>query len=78
MEEFKLIDLSRVEGRSMRIFWALLFSDILLFTKINRDKVVFITEEPLPLANIVDTQFTVKKKGNCEYLVRRVFYLKIL
>jgi len=56
-------DLSRVEGRSVRSYWALLFSDILLFTKVSRDRVLFVTDEPLPLSSIVQTQFSVKKKG---------------
>lgn len=57
-------DLNRIEGKSIRMCWALLFSDILLFTKINRDKVVFVTEEPLPLATVIETQFNIKKRGN--------------
>lgn len=56
-------DLCRVEGRSVRSYWALLFSDILLFTKVSRDRVLFVTDEPLPLSSIVRTQFSVKKKG---------------
>jgi len=56
-------DLSRVEGRSVRSYWALLFSDILLFTKVSRDRVLFVTDEPLPLSSIVQTQFSIKKKG---------------
>ncbi|XP_065200428.1 uncharacterized protein PsGEF isoform X2 [Planococcus citri] len=55
-------DLSRVEGKSTRSFWTLLFSDILLFTKINRDRVVFVTEEPLPLSTVNETQFNIKKR----------------
>lgn len=58
-------DLCRVEGRSVRSYWALLFSDILLFTKVSRDRVLFVTDEPLPLSSIVRTQFSVKKKGTC-------------
>lgn len=60
-------DLNRVEGKSTRLFWALLFSDILVFTKINRDKVVFVTEEPLPLASVVETQFYIKKRGTYRF-----------
>ncbi|XP_025409452.1 uncharacterized protein LOC112682900 [Sipha flava] len=55
-------DLSRVEGRSVRSYWALLFSDILLFTKVSRDRVLFVTDEPLPLSSIAQIQFSVKKK----------------
>lgn len=57
-------DLSRVEGRTVRQYWALLFSDILLFAKVSRDRVLFILEEPLPLAHISDMYFNVRKKGN--------------
>ncbi|XP_050428180.1 uncharacterized protein LOC126838097 isoform X2 [Adelges cooleyi] len=55
-------DLSRVEGRSVRSYWVLLFNDILLFTKVSRDRVLFVTDEPLPLSSIAQTQFSVKKK----------------
>ncbi|XP_050535694.1 uncharacterized protein LOC126902449 isoform X2 [Daktulosphaira vitifoliae] len=55
-------DLSRVEGRSVRSYWALLFSDILMFTKVSRDRVLFVTDDPLPLSSISQTQFSVKKK----------------
>lgn len=55
-------DLSRVEGRSVKPHWTLLFSDILLFAKVSRDRVLFITEEPIPLANIVDSCFNIRKK----------------
>ncbi|XP_055305800.1 uncharacterized protein LOC129570279 isoform X2 [Sitodiplosis mosellana] len=55
-------DLSRVEGRSVKPYWTLLFSDILLFAKVSRDRVLFITEEPIPLANIIDSCFTIRKK----------------
>lgn len=56
-------DLSRIDGRSIKQFWTLLFSDILLFAKVSRDRVLFITDEPLPLTNIVDCVFNVKKKS---------------
>ncbi|XP_031634801.1 uncharacterized protein LOC116348077 isoform X3 [Contarinia nasturtii] len=55
-------DLSRVEGRSVKPYWTLLFSDILLFAKVSRDRVLFITEEPIPLANIIDSCFNIRKK----------------
>lgn len=58
-------DLTRVEGRSLKPFWTLLFSDILLFAKVSRDRVLFITDEPLPLANIVDSCFSIRKKRKC-------------
>lgn len=56
-------DLSRVEGRSVKPYWTLLFSDILLFAKVSRDRVLFITEEPIPLANITDSCFNIRKKS---------------
>lgn len=56
-------DLSRIDGRSIKQFWTLLFSDIILFAKVSRDRVLFITDEPLPLTNIVDCIFNVKKKS---------------
>ncbi|KAG5883484.1 hypothetical protein JTB14_038358 [Gonioctena quinquepunctata] len=55
-------DLSRVEGRNVRQYWTLLFSDLLLFAKASRDRVLFITEDPLPLAHITDMFFNVRKK----------------
>lgn len=56
-------DLSRVEGRNIRQYWTLLFSDLLLFAKVSRDRVLFIIEDPLPLANISEMLFNVRKKG---------------
>ncbi|KAK5649320.1 hypothetical protein RI129_000349 [Pyrocoelia pectoralis] len=57
-------DLGRVEGRSVRQYWTLLFSDLILFTKVSRDRVLFIIEDPLPLAHITDLLFNVRKKAN--------------
>ncbi|XP_030756951.1 uncharacterized protein LOC115882842 [Sitophilus oryzae] len=57
-------DLSRVEGRNVRQYWTLLFSDMLLFAKASRDRVLFITEDPLPLVHITDMFFDVRKKEN--------------
>ncbi|KAL1138817.1 hypothetical protein AAG570_008879, partial [Ranatra chinensis] len=56
-------DLSRVEGRSIRPFWALLFTDLLLFAKVSRDRVIFVTEEPLSLASISQALFSIRKKA---------------
>uniref|UniRef100_A0A182WAV6 DH domain-containing protein n=1 Tax=Anopheles minimus TaxID=112268 RepID=A0A182WAV6_9DIPT len=56
-------DLSRVEGRSIKPYWTLLFSDILLFAKVSRDRVLFITEEPIALSTITDSCFNIRKKG---------------
>lgn len=60
-------DLSRVEGRSVKPYWTLLFSDILLFAKVSRDRVLFITEEPVPLTNITESLFNVRKKCKTSY-----------
>nr|CAD7434548.1 unnamed protein product [Timema monikensis] len=57
-------DLSRVEGRAVRPFWALLFSDLILFTKVSRDRVLFITEEPLSLLSVTQAFFNIRKKDN--------------
>lgn len=56
-------DLGRVEGRNVRQYWTLLFSDLLLFAKVSRDRVLFIIEDPLPLAHITDMFFNLRKKG---------------
>ncbi|XP_050293542.1 uncharacterized protein LOC126734076 [Anthonomus grandis grandis] len=55
-------DLSRVEGRNVRQYWTLLFSDLLLFAKASRDRVLFISEDPLPLVHITDMYFNIRKK----------------
>ncbi|XP_063235064.1 uncharacterized protein LOC134537975 [Bacillus rossius redtenbacheri] len=57
-------DLSRVEGRAVRPFWALLFTDLILFAKVSRDRVLFITEEPLPLLSVTQAFFNIRKKAN--------------
>lgn len=56
-------DLGRVEGRNVRQYWTLLFSDLLLFAKVSRDRVLFIIEDPLPLAHVTDMFFNIRKKG---------------
>ncbi|XP_054270896.1 uncharacterized protein LOC128991751 [Macrosteles quadrilineatus] len=56
-------DLSRVEGRSVRPFWALLFTDLLLFAKVSRDRVLFVTEEPLSLQFVSQALFSIRKKA---------------
>ncbi|XP_059056507.1 uncharacterized protein LOC131850326 [Achroia grisella] len=56
-------ELSRIEGRAVRPYWALLFSDLLLFATVSRDRVLFVTEEPVALATISDAQFNVRKKA---------------
>lgn len=56
-------DLARVEGRTARPFWALLFSDLLLLATVSRDRVLFVTEEPLPLLAVSQACFNIRKKG---------------
>ncbi|XP_031769692.2 uncharacterized protein LOC113522879 isoform X3 [Galleria mellonella] len=56
-------ELSRVEGRAVRPYWALLFSDLLLFATVSRDRVLFVTEEPVALATVSEAQFNVRKKA---------------
>ncbi|KAL1506136.1 hypothetical protein ABEB36_005555 [Hypothenemus hampei] len=56
-------DLSRIDGRNVRQYWTLLFNDLILFAKASRDRVLFITEDPLPLAHITDMFFNIRKKG---------------
>ncbi|KAJ8954989.1 hypothetical protein NQ318_000421 [Aromia moschata] len=60
-------DLSRVEGRNVRQYWTLLFSDLLLFAKASRDRVLFVIEDPLPLVHISDMFFNVRKKVDTEF-----------
>ncbi|XP_038208625.1 uncharacterized protein LOC119829950 [Zerene cesonia] len=56
-------ELSRVEGRTVRPYWALLFTDLLLFATVSRDRVLFVTEEPVALATVSDAQYNVRKKA---------------
>lgn len=56
-------DLSRIEGRTVRQYWALLFTDILIFAKVSRDRVLFIIEDPLPLVHVSELCFNIRKKG---------------
>ncbi|XP_068628558.1 uncharacterized protein PsGEF [Battus philenor] len=56
-------ELSRVEGRAVRPYWALLFSDLLLFATVSRDRVLFVTEEPVSLGSVSEAQFNIRKKA---------------
>ncbi|XP_041974629.1 uncharacterized protein LOC121729951 isoform X2 [Aricia agestis] len=56
-------ELSRVEGRTVRPYWALLFTDLLLFATVSRDRVLFVTEEPVALATVSEAQFNIRKKA---------------
>ncbi|KAI5634987.1 pao retrotransposon peptidase domain-containing protein [Phthorimaea operculella] len=56
-------ELSRVEGRAIRPYWALLFSDLLLFATVSRDRVLFVTEEPVALGTVSEAQFNIRKKA---------------
>ncbi|XP_011503429.1 PREDICTED: uncharacterized protein LOC105366627 [Ceratosolen solmsi marchali] len=54
--------LAKVEGRArVQATWALLLSDLLVFARVSRDRVLFVTEEPLRLACIAEACFTVRK-----------------
>jgi len=57
-------DLSVVEGRAVRPFWALLFTDLIVFAKVSRDRVLFVTEEPLSLLSVTQAFFNIRKKGS--------------
>ncbi|KAK3928866.1 Rho guanine nucleotide exchange factor 17 [Frankliniella fusca] len=57
-------DLVRIEGRSERRYWALLFTDLLLFAQVSRDRVLFISEEPLRLITITQAAFSIKRRAN--------------
>ncbi|KAL2738015.1 uncharacterized protein V1478_002101 [Vespula squamosa] len=55
--------LAKVEGRArLQPSWALLLTDLLVFARVSRDRVLFVTEEPLRLANIAEACFTVRKR----------------
>ncbi|CAK9810456.1 hypothetical protein ANTPLA_LOCUS6595 [Anthophora plagiata] len=55
--------LAKVEGRArLQPSWALLLTDLLVFARVSRDRVLFVTEEPLRLSNIAEACFTVRKK----------------
>lgn len=55
--------LAKVEGRGrLQPTWALLLSDLLVFARVSRDRVLFVTEEPLRLACIAEACFNVRKR----------------
>ncbi|XP_064101580.1 uncharacterized protein LOC135212112 [Macrobrachium nipponense] len=56
-------ELYKFEGRNLKQYWVMLFNDLLLFTKINRDRVIFVMEDPVPLTAVLHALFTVKKKA---------------
>lgn len=66
-------ELSRVEGRAIRPYWALLFSDLLLFATVSRDRVLFVTEEPVALTTVSEAQFNVRKKGEIDTVLLKLF-----
>lgn len=64
--------LTRLEGSSVeKPCWTLLFSDIIVFAKISRDRVLFITEEPVQIADIIESCFNIRKKSKWEASKRR-------
>ncbi|XP_076673856.1 protostome-specific GEF isoform X2 [Andrena cerasifolii] len=55
--------LAKVEGRArLQPSWALLLTDLLVFARVSRDRVLFVTEEPLRLSNIAEACFNVRKR----------------
>ncbi|XP_043477014.1 uncharacterized protein LOC122508012 isoform X4 [Leptopilina heterotoma] len=55
--------LTKVESRaSLQSTWALLLTDILVFARVSRDRVLFVTEEPLHLSSIAEACFNVRKR----------------
>ncbi|KAK0179867.1 hypothetical protein PV327_005578 [Microctonus hyperodae] len=54
--------LAKVEGRRLQPSWALLLTDLLVFARVSRDRVLFVTEDPLRLSNIAEACFTVRKR----------------
>lgn len=54
--------MAKVEGRRLQSSWALLLTDLLVFARFSRDRVLFITEEPLHLSSIAEACFTVRKR----------------
>jgi hypothetical protein len=69
-------------GSIEKPLWTLLFSDIIVFAKISRDRVLFITEEPIHIANIVESCFNIKKKSKFCIISKIgeaiIFFLKAL
>jgi hypothetical protein len=56
----------RIEKDKEFSTYTLLFNDLLIFSTINRDFVLFIMEEPIKLEKIAESFFNIRKKG--EYL----------
>ncbi|XP_014484792.1 PREDICTED: uncharacterized protein LOC106749639 [Dinoponera quadriceps] len=55
--------LAKVEGRArLQPSWALLLTDLLVFARVSRDRVLFVTEEPLRLSSIAEACFIVRKR----------------
>jgi hypothetical protein len=56
----------KLNGRQgAKDYWAMLFSDVLVLTQVNRDRVIFVMEEPIMLSQVSDVIFSKKKK--CEH-----------
>lgn len=72
-------DLTRIEGNSFeKPCYTLLFNDILLFSTSNRDRVLFITEEPIQIKSIVESYFNIRKKGIEEDLLILAHLISLL
>lgn len=75
---FKAGDLLRIEKDKEFPTYALLFNDILVFSTINRDRVLFITEEPISLKFVTDSFFNIRKKGTFLYTIKILNFTDIL
>lgn len=62
-------DLIRIEKEKEYSTYTLLFNDILLFSTINRDRVLFVTEEPIYLIKITESFFNIRRKGMLIFLI---------
>ncbi|XP_066594819.1 uncharacterized protein PsGEF [Prorops nasuta] len=58
-----LAKVEKKDGRArLQASWALLLTDLLVFARVSRDRVLFVTEEPLRLSSIAEACFTVRKR----------------
>uniref|UniRef100_T1J7Q8 Uncharacterized protein n=1 Tax=Strigamia maritima TaxID=126957 RepID=T1J7Q8_STRMM len=59
-------ELQKQDGKTMKACWVMLFTDILVFTRVGRDKVLFVVEDPISITSINRAYFNIKKK-NAEF-----------
>lgn len=65
----------RIEGRTIKSYWTLLCSDILLFAKVSRDRVLFVMDEPISLANVMQSCFNVKNRGKSSFRIVHLYQM---